>query len=106
MMDYKWYTVASAWIHDLFGRCHDCHWRYATWLYAPGIKNCCDKCVPRGCSCTMEPKDGDYENESPDNWEKQRDEQGREVPCCEWWQKDKPFKLVWTKKNSLGKSSQ
>ena len=85
-----------AWIHDLFNRCHSCHWRRAVWSYMPGRHNACEECVPRGCSCTMRPKDDDFENEDPANWEYQLDEKGRKVPCCEWWNLDNPPKLVWS----------
>ena len=77
-----------AWIHDLFGRCHFCHWRRAVWSYMPGRDSACDECVPRGCSCTMEPIDGDYDNIKPGSWEHQTDEKGRKIPCCEWWRDD------------------
>jgi len=44
----------------------------------------CDDCVPRGCSCNMEPKDGDWESADDSNWEYTLDENGRHLPCCEW----------------------
>ena len=36
----------------------------------------CDNCVPRGCSCNIRPKDGNWENYNEDNWESELDEQG------------------------------
>ena len=58
----------------------------AVWWYAPGGANpfYCDGCVPRGCSCNAEPIDGDMDNEDPGNWRQATDEQGRELPCCEY----------------------
>lgn len=63
----------------------------ATWLYMPSYSGVqhndyyCDECVPRGCSCTYEPLDGDTDNTNPDNWAPALDEQGRERPCCEFF---------------------
>ncbi len=85
-----------AWIHDLFKRCHKCHWRRAVWSYMPGWHNACEECVNRGCSCTMEPKDGNWENQDETNWEYRLDAQGRKMPCCEWWNLDNLPKLIWT----------
>lgn len=75
----------SAYFLSMLNCCHYCYWRRATWSYMPGIKCACDGCVPRGCSCTMEPIDGDCENEDPANWDYAMDDKGRKVPCCEWW---------------------
>ena len=36
--------------------------------HMPGDENFCDKCVPRGCSCT----------------EEEKDELNRSQPCCEY----------------------
>lgn len=67
------------------GMCHVCKIRMATWAYMPGTGNYCDVCVPRGCSCTMEPENGDYEN--PDaKWVYALDTLGRKIPCCEYSQ--------------------
>ena len=63
--------------------CEECG-RLATWVYMPNGDLRCDNCVPRGCSCNQEPKDGNYENEDPSNWEEPTDEKGRKYPCCEW----------------------
>lgn len=59
------------------------------WVYMPGFSNnsnsfFCDNCVPRGCSCNIRPKDGNWENYNEDNWESELDEQGKEYPCCEY----------------------
>jgi len=65
----------------------------ADWAYGPGYQDGsspyhCDVCVPRGCSCNFEPKDGDFDNDDPENWEEQLDDQGRKIPCCEYWPLD------------------
>jgi len=62
----------------------------ALWLLMSGTQKMkdsvyCDDCVPRGCSCNVEPIDGDYENEADTNWKEARDEKGRLLPCCEYW---------------------
>ena len=49
-------------------KCFNCN-RDAVWSYMPGDEYACDECVPRGCSCNFEPKDGDWENEDLNNWE-------------------------------------
>jgi len=80
--------------------CFDCGAR-ATWLYMPASELpeeqrwACDEHVPRGCSCNDEPKDGDYENPDPANWEPRLDEKGRKLPCCEWWYLDDPPVVYW-----------
>ena len=56
----------------------------ATWLYMPGDSVACDDCVPRGCSCQQEPRDGDWENDNPGNWFDPVDERGLKIPCVEW----------------------
>ena len=48
-------------------RCECCN-RIATWSYLPGSENFCDLHVPRGCSCNLEPIDGNYDNDDPSNW--------------------------------------
>lgn len=50
-------------------KCDKCR-NIAVWFYMPsdGNYNYCDKHVPRGCSCV----------------ESERDDKGREVPCCEY----------------------
>lgn len=64
------------------------------WLYMPSTGDgidyfYCDDCVPRGCTCNSDLKEGiDYESpeaENPDNWVVAKDEKGREYPCCEYW---------------------
>jgi hypothetical protein len=52
----------------------------------PNGKCACDDCVPRKCSCNIEPKDGDWESIDDGNWEYAMDENGRHLPCCEWEQ--------------------
>lgn len=70
--------------------CFDCG-AVATWLYMPSSNSPeetrwrCDIHVPRGCSCTDEPVDGDDENRDPSNWKPELDSNGRKIPCCEWW---------------------
>ncbi len=65
--------------------------RIAVWVYMPSHEGpetndfYCDDCVPRGCSCNMEPKDGDHENSDPSNWEEPLDDKGRKYPCCEFF---------------------
>ena len=56
----------------------------ATWVYMPGTAVVCDDCVPRGCSCQQEPRDGNHENDDPDNWFDPVDKNGRKIPCVEW----------------------
>ena len=56
----------------------------ATWIYMPGDEVACDDCVPRGCSCQQEPRNGDWGSEDPDNWFDPTDDQGRKIPCVEW----------------------
>ena len=54
------------------------------WIYMPSGEEFCDSCVPRGCSCNLEPIDGDWENQNPENWVENKDELGRLLPCCEY----------------------
>lgn len=62
----------------------------AVWLYMPSYSGeqhndfYCDDCVPRGCSCNMEPIDGNHENLAEDNWAEPVDDKGRKYPCCEY----------------------
>jgi len=67
-------------------RCSYCHFRSAVWYYMPGTWQACDKCVPRGCSCNLIFEIDDFEVgvEHPEY----RDELGRKLPCCEWWNLD------------------
>lgn len=70
----------------------------AKWVYMPARADenpyACDTCVPRGCSCNMQLKLGIEEifdeNDGiinpEEDYEKMVDEQGREYPCCEWWE--------------------
>jgi hypothetical protein len=67
--------------------------KMAVWLYGPDGTARCDDCVPRGCSCNRELKEGiDYESpeaELPENWIELTDVRGRKYPCCEWlWDAD------------------
>ena len=64
--------------------------KLAVWLYAPDSKYvACDECVPRGCSCNRDLKEGiDYESPEAalsENWIEQVGEDGRKFPCCEWF---------------------
>ena len=52
-------------------KCPYCQKVEAKWVYMPNGEYACDDCVPRKCSCNMEPMDGDWENE-------------KHLPCCEW----------------------
>ena len=65
-------------------KCSYCQKVEATWVYMPNGKCACDDCVPRKCSCNIEPKDGDWESADDNNWEYVVDENGRHLPCCEW----------------------
>ena len=61
--------------------------KLATWVYMPKSEDYpfyCDKCVPRGCSCNLEPKDGNWDNSEDDNWYQPLDELGRKYPCVEF----------------------
>ena len=64
------------------------------WLYMPEDGDnvdyfYCDDCVPRGCSCNSELKEGiewdSEEAKNPDNYYEPVDEKGRKYPCCEYW---------------------
>lgn len=50
----------------------------AVWFYMPSdeCKDCnyCDDCVPRGCSCNID----------PNSKEEILDNLGRKLPCCEY----------------------
>ena len=53
----------------------------------------CENCVPRGCSCNAELKEGiEYDSkeaEDPKNYVEKLDEKGRKWPCCEYfWEKN------------------
>ena len=65
-------------------KCSYCQKVEATWVYMPNGKCACDDCVPRKCSCNIEPKDGNWESTDDGNWEYAMDENGRHLPCCEW----------------------
>jgi hypothetical protein len=56
-------------------KCNSCD-NIATWMYMPGNENYCycDNCVPRGCSCNI----------NPNTNEEDTDEQERLYPCCEF----------------------
>lgn len=68
-------------IADFYTTCYKCP-KPAVWEYAPTTDRLdvffCDDCVPRGCSCNV------IDFEDPDSPE-QTDEQGRLLPCCEYW---------------------
>lgn len=78
-------------LHYKFRICTCCHRRLAEWIYMPTtndnrLHQCCDICVPGGCSCNTEPIDGNIDNQDPSNWYEPVDEKGRKYPCCEWWE--------------------
>ena len=54
--------------------------KLAVWYYMPNDNKwvACDDCVPRGCSC---------------NYEEDVDEQGRKLPCCEWWYNENRWEI-------------
>ena len=55
----------------------------------------CDECVPRGCSCNQELKEGiDWESEEakdPNNYFEKLDDKGRKWPCCEYFWSENEF---------------
>lgn len=62
------------------------------WEYVPGDSVACEECVPRGCSCQLYPREGVVEVvvdgeiiNSEEDYEMATDEQGRELPCEEWF---------------------
>ena len=65
-----------------------CCGKKAEWSYMPGANNYCDNCVPRGCSCNLELKEGidieSEEAEDPKNYYEPTDDKGRKFPCCEY----------------------
>ena len=65
-------------------KCLYCQKVEAKWVYMPNGEYACDDCVPRKCSCNMEPIDGDLESTDANNWKYALDENGRHLPCCEW----------------------
>lgn len=73
-------------------KCDKCN-AIATWIYMPsdGDGQCCDNCVPRGCSCNFKYSDKLDADGCPalivddhGNPVEETDEQGRLYPCCEW----------------------
>lgn len=54
-------------------------------MYGPGGENgfYCDDCVPRGCSCNID----------PDTGLEDKDNDGRYYPCCEYLYNDNGFDL-------------
>jgi hypothetical protein len=56
----------------------------------PSSENACCKCVPRGCSCNIEPENWDGSPEQEDSAYKENnyieylDDFDRQCPCCEW----------------------
>lgn len=77
-----------AWIAYKTQRCAYCGWRKATWSHIPSWRNACDKCLPRGCDCTLELKPGiawdSPAAQDPNNYTGKLDDQGRRLPCYEW----------------------
>lgn len=81
--------------------------KIAVWCYMPGFEGApndcfCDDCVPRGCSCndrlkddlkweTMEEYGKLWEND--DNIITDLDEQGRQLPCCEYLYEEEGFEI-------------
>ena len=63
-------------------QCQNCS-EYAVWVYMPAEHEgyFCDNCVPRGCSCNIDPG-----TELEDT-----DEHGRLFPCCEYLFEPKGF---------------
>jgi hypothetical protein len=63
--------------HIIKVRCDKCHSKIATWEYQPSddYTYYCEDCVPRGCSCNIDP-----ETDEP-----YKDDQGRLLPCCEFY---------------------
>ena len=63
--------------------CYKCNEKLAVWHYMPMTTRkdiyFCDDCVPRGCSCNI----------PINSSEEERDEQGRLLPCCEYWYDDR-----------------
>jgi len=64
------------------------------WYYFPETKEkvdyfYCDNCVPRGCSCQKELKNGiDWKSEEAtksENYHDLLDKKGRKLPCVEFW---------------------
>ena len=68
-------------IADFYEMCFDCP-ALAVWMYAPTTTRkdiyFCDEPVPRGCTCNPV----DFTNP---NSPQETDEQGREIPCVEYW---------------------
>lgn len=65
-------------------KCDTCH-NIAIWFYMPGTSKYCDDCVPRGCSCNLELKEGiDESSEKLEDYIQPLDDKGREYPCCEF----------------------
>jgi len=58
-------------------KCIKCKSAMAAWCYMPNANygELCDNCVPRGCSCNIKDEE---------TGEMYLDEQGRELPCCEY----------------------
>jgi len=84
----KLFNRLNLYIHDIFKRCHYCHFRKAVWWYGPGVDRACEECVPRGCDCNIDsfPLDGDYGNLDQEWFAPPEivDTKGRRFPCCEW----------------------
>jgi len=76
-------------------KCISCgHIPQKGWHYVPATGDkidyfYCDNCVPRGCSCQDELKDGidDLSDAAldPNNYVSRLDEEGRKLPCIEYW---------------------
>lgn len=65
--------------------CGKCGVEIAVWCYMPGKEHWhyCDGCVPRGCSCNIDPETGIEDTDSL----------GRLLPCCEYWYDEDGFSL-------------
>jgi hypothetical protein len=70
------------------------------WVYMPDTGDevdyfFCDECVPRGCSCNDDLKEGididSTEATLAENYVERRDERGRLYPCCEYFYVENDF---------------
>lgn len=85
-------------------KCYECG-ELAQWYYLPGGGDpkedyFCDNCVPRGCSCNKELKegieeliDGNQIINPPEDFYEPVDEQGRKYPCCEFMYSEQGYDL-------------
>jgi len=65
--------------------CIKCKCKIAVWTYLPSEDDryYCDDCVPRGCSCNIDPETGIEDT----------DGLGRLLPCCEYLYDEDGFSL-------------